>query len=187
MPDENKGRRRRAVFRNAVTWGITWGALGTVVASLMRLSDKIPFGYALLDGLGMGIRIGVVGAITGAAFSTFISVAYRGRRLAEISAVRFGIGGAILAGLFVPASLETLSFLTGGGLVPLNLVTDDLVFSAVFGGITAAGTMLLAKHDEAKNPATVEELLGRMEPQSLSEGGTAGFTAKERSHSKEQR
>jgi len=187
MPDDSKGRRRRGIFRNAVTWGITWGALGTVIASLMRLSDKIPFGHALLDGLGMGIRIGVVGAITGAAFSTFISVAYRGKRLAEISAARFGIGATILAGLFVPTALETMSLLTGGGFVPLNLVTDDLVFSAVFGGITAAGTMILAKRDEAKNPTTVEELLGRMERQSLGEGGVPGYTSKERSHSEEQR
>ena len=186
MPDETKSRRLRAVFRNALMWGVTWGALGSVVAALMRLSDKIPFGHALLDGLGMGIRIGVVGAITGAAFSTFISVAYRGKRLAEISSARFGIGGAILAGLFVPAWLETMSFLTGGGLVPLNLVTDDLVFSAVFGGITAAGTMILAKRDEAKNPTTVDELLGRMERQSLGERGTAGYTTKERSRSAEE-
>jgi hypothetical protein len=34
----------------------------------MRLMDRLPFGIALLDGLGMGIRIGVAGAITGAAF-----------------------------------------------------------------------------------------------------------------------
>jgi hypothetical protein len=187
MPDENKVRRLRAVFRNALTWGATWGVLGTVVASLMRLSDKIPFGHALLDGLGMGIRIGVVGAITGAAFSAFISFAYRGKRLAEISAARFGIGGAILGGLFVPAWLETMSVLTGGGFIPLNLVADDFVFSAVFGGITAAGTIILAQRHEAKNPATVQELLGRMESQSLGEGSTAGYTTKERLHSKEQR
>lgn len=186
MPDESKGRRLRAVFKNVVTWGVTWGVLGSAVAALIRLSDKIPFGHALLDGLGMGIRIGVVGAITGAAFSTFISMAYRGKRLAEISAARFGTGGAILGGLFVPAWLETMSLLTGGGLVPLHLVSDDFVFSAVFGGITAAGTMMLAKRDEAKNPTTVEELLGRMERQSLGEGGTAGYTTKERSRSAEE-
>jgi hypothetical protein len=190
MADENKGRRRwRAVFKNAVTWGVTWGALGSAVATVMRLNDKIPFGHAVMDGIGMGVRIGVVGALTGAAFSAFISVAYRGKRLAEISAARFGIGGAILGGLFVPAWIETMSILTGGGIVLLNLITDDFIFSAVFGGITAAGTMILAQRDEAKNPTTVQELLERMEQQTpttyVGEGNRSGvpaYTNRERAH-----
>jgi hypothetical protein len=168
-------------------WGVTWGALGSAVAAVMRLTDKIPFGYALLDGIGMGVRIGVVGAITGAAFSAFISVAYRGQRLAEISAAKFGLGGAILGGLFVPAWLETMSLLTGGGFVPFNLVADDFLFSAVFGGITAAGTMILAQRDEAKNPVTVQDLLERMERESLGEGSAAGYATRERSRSEQQR
>jgi hypothetical protein len=187
MSDENKGRRRRAVFKNAVMWGVTWGALGSAVATVFRLNDKIPFGHAVMDGIGMGVRIGVVGALAGAAFSAFISVAYRGKRLAEISWARFGIGGAILAGLFVPTWLETASILTGGGLVPLNLVTDDIIFSTVFGGITAAGTMILAQRHEAKNPVTVDELLERMENQSLGPGEAAAHAARERQRSAEAR
>jgi hypothetical protein len=187
MPDETKGRRLRAVFKNVVTWGVSWGILGTAVTSLMRLNDKITFGHAVLDGIGMGIRIGVVGALTGAAFSAFISVAYRGKRLAQISAARFGFGGALLGGLFVPTWLETMSLLTGGGAVPFRLITDDIVFSAVFSGITAAGTMLLAKRDEARNPVTVHEVLERMENQSLGPGEQAGFAARERSRVEERR
>lgn len=170
MSDENKPRRLRAIFKNAVTWGAVWGALGTAVAAIFRLSDNIPFGNAILDGIGMGIRIGLVGALAGAAFSTFISLAYRGKNLRDISWVRFGIGGAILAGAFVPAWMETMSILTGGGLVPLRFITDDIVYSTLFGGITAAGTMLLAQRDEEKNPVTVQELLERMEQQSLGAG-----------------
>lgn len=185
--DGISGRRLRAVFRTAVTWGVAWGALGSAVAALIRLSDKIPFGLALLDGIGMGVRIGVVGAIAGAAFSTFIGVAYRGKRLAEISALRFGIGGAILAGLVVPAWMQTMNLLTGGGLVPLNLITDDIVLSAAFGGIVAAGTMILAQRDEAKNPAPVEDPSDSMEPQSLGPGEIAGYPTRERTRSAEQR
>ena len=102
MANEKRFPRLRATFRNSVVWGVVWGTFGTAVASVMRLIDKIPFGYALLDGLGMGIRIGVMGAIASAAFFAFISVAYRGKRLSEISWLRFGAGGAIVAGLFVP-------------------------------------------------------------------------------------
>jgi hypothetical protein len=185
MSNENRFPRLRATFRNSVVWGVVWGTLGTAVASVMRLIDKIPFGYALLDGLGMGIRIGVMGAITAAAFFAFISVAYRGKRLSEISWVRFGLGGAIVAGLFVPGFLQTMNLLSGGELVPWHLVFDDFVFSAVFGGITAAGTMILAQRHEAAHPVTVENLLDRMERESLDAGAPAGYRKAERSRSAE--
>ena len=185
MSNESRFPRLRGAFRNALVWGAAWGAFGTAVASAMRIIDKIPLGYALLDGLGMGIRIGVVGAIAGTAFFAFISLAYRGRRLSEISWLRFGVGGAVLAGLFVPSFLQTMNLLTGGDLVPWNLVFDDAVYSAVFGGITAAGTMILAQRDEAKHPVTVEDLLERMERQSLGAGEATGYEKAKRSRTSE--
>jgi hypothetical protein len=185
MSDKSRFPRLRATFRNALVWGVTWGAIGTVVATTMRLIDKIPFGYAVLDGIGMGVRIAVIGAISGAAFFAFIGVAYRGKRLSDISWVRFGIGGAVLAGLFVPAFLQTMNVLTGGSLVPWHLVFDDLVFSAVFGGVTAAGTMLLAQRHEAAHPVTVEELLDRMEQDAITAGEAASYRKPVRSASVE--
>ena len=185
MAEEKKSRRFWAGFKNAVTWGVIWGALGTAVATVFRLSDNIAFPFAVLDGIGMGIRIGVVGALAGAAFSTFMSIAYRGKRLSEISAAKFGIGGAIVGGLFVPAWMQSLSLLTGGGLVPFNLINSDIVLSTLFGGITAAGTMILAQRDEAKNPVTVEQLLNQMERESLAPGEMADYAAKERARAAE--
>lgn len=185
MSDERRFPRLRAAFRNAVVWGVGWGAFGTAVATTMRLIDKIPLRHAMLDGLGMGIRIGFMGAIAGTAFFAFIAAAYRGKRLSEISWVRFGIGGAIVCGLFVPAFLQTMNLLTGGGLVPWNLVFDDLVFSAAFGGITAAGTMFVAQRHEAAYPVTVEDLLNRMERESLGAGEATGYRKAERSQSAE--
>ena len=186
MFSENKFPRLRATFRNSLVWGTAWGTFGTAVATVMRLIDKIPFGNALLDGIGMGVRIGFAGALASAAFFAYISVAYRGKRLAEISAARFGIGGAIVAGLFVPGFLQTMSLLTGGGLVPWNLVGDDFFYSALFGGITAAGTMIIAQRDEAAHPVTVEQLLERMERDVLATGQPAGYRKPERSRSAEQ-
>ena len=150
----------------------------------MRLIDKIPFPGALLDGIGMGIRIGVIGAIAGAAFFAFISVAYRGKRLSEIRWPRFGIGASIVSGIFVPAFLQTMNLLSGGELVPWHLLFDDFVLSAVFGGITAAGTMILAQRDEAAHPVTVEQLLDRME-QSLGAGEASAYRKAERVRSSE--
>lgn len=185
MSDKSRFPRLRATFRNALVWGVAWGSIGSVVAAGMRLVDKIPFGHALLDGIGMGVRIGFIGAIAGAAFFAFIGVAYRGKRLSEISWVRFGIGGAVLAGLFVPAFLQTMNLLTGGHLVPWHLVFDDVILSAVFGGITAAGTMILAQRHEAAYPVTVQDLLERMERDSLGVGEATGYRQPERSRSVE--
>jgi hypothetical protein len=152
MSDETRFRRVRAVFRNAVVWGVSWGALGSIFAGLMRLADNIPFWFALLDGIGMGIRIGIAGALAGAAFSAFISVAYRGKSVRDISAAKFGLGGAIFAGAFIPAWIQAMSLITGGGFVPFDLINTDLIYSSLFGGITAAGTILLAHRDAAANP-----------------------------------
>ena len=185
MSSESRFPRLRAAVRNAAVWAVGWGAIGTVVASTMRIIDKIPLGSALLDGLGMGVRIGVMGAIAGTAFFAFIAASYRGKRLSEISWVRFGIGGAVVCGLFVPLFLQSMNLLTGGEMVPWNLVWDDSVFSAIFGGVTAAGTMLLAQRHEAAYPVTVEDLLDRMERQSLSPGEAHLHRKTERSRSAE--
>jgi hypothetical protein len=185
MSAENRFTRLRAIFRNSVVWGVIWGGFGSVVATGFRLVDKIPFGRAVLDGIGMGIRIGVMGAITGAAFFAFISLAYRGKRLKEINWLRFGIGGSIVCGLFVPAFLQTMNVISGGDMVPWNLVWDDLVLAAVFGGITAAGTMLIAQRSEAAYPVTVEELLDRMERESLDAGEATEYRKPERARSAE--
>jgi hypothetical protein len=185
MSDESRFTRLRAAIRNAAVWGVGWGAIGSAVATTFRLVDKIPFGNALLDGIGMGVRIGFIGAIAGTAFFAFIGLAYRGKRLRDISWVRFGVGGAILAGLFVPAFLQTMNLITGGSLVPWNLVFDDSIFSAAFGGITAAGTMFLAQRYEARHPVTVQELLERMEQQTLAAGEAVPFRKPERSRSAE--
>ena len=187
MSPENRVTRLRATFRNSLVWATIWGVLGTGVATTMRLMDGIAFGRALLDGLGMGIRIGVVGAIAGAAFFAFIGVAYRGKRLAEISWLRFGVGASIVAGLFVPGFLQTMNLLSGGDLVPWRLLFDDFVLSALFGGITAAGTMALAQRDEAAHPVTVQDLLERMERESLGAGEVAEYRKSERSRSVERR
>ena len=188
MTDETKKPSRlRAMFKNAVVWGAGWGILGTAVAAVMRLNDNITPLIALLDGLGMGIRIGIVGGLAGAAFAAFISVAYRGQRISEISWKRFGLGGLVLGGLFVPTFIQTMSILTGGGLVPLTHIANDILYSALFGGITAAGTMKLAQLDEEKNPVTAGELLDRMERQSLGAGETPGFAAEQRARATERR
>jgi len=180
MADNTVSRRLRGAFRNSLVWGAAWGALGTAVATVMRLGDKIPLFNAVLDGIGMGVRIGIGGAVAGAVFSTIVSVAYRGKKLSEISWVKFGLGGMVLAGMFVPGFLQTMHLLSDGSLMPFHLISDDMVYSALFGGITAAGTMKLAQIDEKKNPLTVQELLDRMETDSLAAGDATSYATSQR-------
>jgi hypothetical protein len=172
MSDESKPSRLRAVFKNAVVWAAGWGVAGTGIATLMRLADGISPLPALLDGIGMGVRIGFAGGIVGAVFAAFISVACRGKKLADINWVKFGIGGALFCGLFLPAFLQTMHFLSDGSFMPWSDVNGDALMAAVFGGVIAAGTMKLARHDEAKNPVTAQQLLDKMEQQSLRPGET---------------
>ena len=185
MSDENKPSRFRAILKNALVWGAGWGVLGTAVASIIRLTDNIPAWQAILDGIGMGVRIGVVGGITGAAFAAFISVAYRGKRLSEINWLKFGLGGLVLGGLFVPAFLEGMRLLSGDGLIPFNLISDDILMSALFGGITAAGTMRLAQHGNDIDAATGPSPLEEMEQQSLGPGEITGIPAGQKSRATE--
>ena len=137
--------RLRAIMRNATMWGVVWGLLGTVIATILRITDGIPLPNAIGDGIGMGIRIGIFGGMVGALFAAFIAFAYRGKRLREINALRFGIIAAVLIGLFIPLFLQSMNLLSGQPLVPWSLLFDDLIMGIVFGGITAGGSMKLAQ------------------------------------------
>jgi ferric-dicitrate binding protein FerR (iron transport regulator) len=66
-----------------------------------------------------------------------------------------------------------------------HLVFDDLISSAAFGGITAGGTMFLAQRYESAHPVTVQELLDRIERQTLGAGEAATYSKSERSRSVE--
>lgn len=153
-----KGVRMRAIARNAVMWGVAWGALGTVVTSIMRVADGIPLPNAMGDGLGMGIRIGIFGGLVGALFSAFIAVAYRGKRLREISALRFGIVAALLIGLFIPLFLQSTNLIGGQPLVPWSLLFDDFLMGVVFGGIVAGGSLKLAQRAAAQDAIGLDEV-----------------------------
>jgi hypothetical protein len=141
-------RRVTGAVKNAVVWGAAWFLLAMGVFGLAHVTGVGPAEASLLDAIGMSIRVGVMGGITGGAFSAFIGTFYRGRRLADINWVRFGIGGAIGGGSFVTAFLTSANLLTGDGLPALRNILDDIVIGTGFGGATAAATMWLAQRAE---------------------------------------
>jgi hypothetical protein len=130
------------------------GVLGFATTLTLGFAGVVD-GVGLLDALGMGIRIGVVGGVAGALFSSVISVFYRGRSIRDISWVRFGLGGAVVSAVGLPLFMETMSIMTGGGPVPWRNIATDVVLFAAFGGVAAALSMKLA-HIAAKRDADTD-------------------------------
>jgi hypothetical protein len=148
MADDGR-RAWRAGVRNALAWGVVWGAASFAVFLVRWLAGRAPAGIDPIDGLGMSIKFAVVGTLAGAAFSAFLRLAWRGRRLAEISPVRFGLAGAVVAGLFVPLLLQAMNVLGGGDPVAWALIDGDAFWSALFGGVAAGGSLWVAQRAHA--------------------------------------
>jgi hypothetical protein len=139
-------RRLTGAVKNAVVWGVTWSALAfATILGLRTVGVVVPAEIGVLDAIGMAIRVGIAGGVTGGVFALFISWFYRGRRLSEISWVRFGAGGAIVAELFMLAFFAIPRLATGDGLPPLDDVLSDLVIAAVFGFVAAGVSMWAAQ------------------------------------------
>ena len=111
-------RRLTGAVKNAVVWGATWSSLAFVtILGLRAVGVVVPPEIGVLDALGMAIRVGIVGGLTGGVFAGFVSLFYRGRRLSQINPVRFGVAGAVVAELFMIAWF-TLGNMASGGEFP---------------------------------------------------------------------
>jgi hypothetical protein len=137
-------RRLRGVVGNALVWGAGWFLVAITLIGGAHLVGVFA-GMRWFDVLGLAMRIGVVGVFAGAAFAGAITVLYRGRRLSEMSAVRFGLGGGVVSGLFIPPFLQLLNILSGTGPIAWGLVLDDVPLVTVLGGLAAAGSLKVAQ------------------------------------------
>ena len=143
-------RRLTGAAKNAVVWGVTWSALAfATILGLRTIGVVVPAEIGVLDAMGMAIRVGIAGGVTGGVFALFISWFYRGRRLSEISPLRFGLGGAVVAELFMLAFFAIPRLTMGDGLPPLDDILSDLVIAAVFGFVAAAVSMWAAQRADA--------------------------------------
>lgn len=145
-------RRLRGGIRNALVWGACWSALSIPTYTILRIIGIIPGTFSWLNVIPLAAKFGVVGTIAGAAFSVVVSVFYHGRRLSEISWVRFGIAAGVVTALFIPAFLQTMNLISGGGLAPWKDILDDVPATGLFGAIAAATSLRLAQFADKAFP-----------------------------------
>jgi hypothetical protein len=138
----------KALIGNAFFWGAGFTATAFVTLVILRLVGALA-PMTMLDDIGMSIRIGMMGAIASVAFSGAIRLIYRGKRLRDINWKRFALAGAVVTGVFVPLFMQTMSVITGGGLVPLKYIIGDMTFAPIFGGLVAAASIRLAQRASA--------------------------------------
>jgi len=184
MSVDGRFRRIRGALGNALVFAVGWSIAAFATWVVLRQARLVP-PLSVLDGIGMSLRFGVMGFITGAAFPSIMRLAYRGKRLSEISWVRFGIVGGIVTGLFVPAFMQTMNVLSGDGMVPLALIGSDIVLAAGFGAGVAALSLKLAQYADRRFPETFQDHYDRLERMTVLTAGDPDFPITRRSRSAE--
>jgi hypothetical protein len=144
---------------------------GGAIVAAFALFDPRPgieslperLGIALFAAVSWGVRFGIIGAVIGTAFAAVIRFGYQGRRLADINPLRFTLLGALIGGAGVPLFLQMMNVLSGGGPIAWGLVTDDAIWSTVFGAAVAGGTIMLARRGVERAAPSVEGQVSRVE------------------------
>ena len=160
MSGANIFRRLRGALGNAVVWGACWSAATLAMFAALRVAGE-PVSWH--NAWQNAARAGVVGGLTSVAFSGVIGLLYRGRRLSEISWVRFGVGGGVVAGLVLPAIMLVGRTVSGDGPLPMEKWISSALLAAVFGGIAAGASLKLAQLGDTRLPAGSQDALDRLE------------------------
>ena len=152
-------KRLRGAFGNALVWAIGWGGVGGVLMSLWYLLSVNPSASPIQLPVMPFIRLFAgIGFLSGGAFSLYLGVAGRNKRLDELSAIRIGLGGAVAAALVLPI-YGVAVFGTPGD---FRLWADVLIPSSiafVLGGATAFSTVKIAQRgDRILAEASLDEL-----------------------------
>lgn len=137
-------RRIRGALGNAVAWAVSWVIGGTAVLGLLHLTGL----YQLADPSEIFSFfvpvLGATGFLTGMAFSTYLSLAYRGQTVLGIRMGRFVLGGAVIAGVICPLVVFLSPLSSELGASARILLASEL-WTVVLGGVTAGATLKLAQ------------------------------------------
>lgn len=153
-------KRIRAVARNAIIWAAGWAAVPTTVFTTLKLIGIIPDSVSWKIGFSLAARFGFIGFVAGTIFSTVVGFAYRGRRLAEINWVKFGLAGGAITAVAVPLFLQMMNLLADGHIIAWHLVLDDSLWTGGLGAVIAGGSLKfaqrsLASHAEHDEPERI--------------------------------
>lgn len=136
-------RRIRGAIGNALVWAAGWAAGSLVLSTLSFFVIAPPVSF-LPFALVAAVNSAALGFLGGGAFSVYLGIVGRNKRLEELNATRFGLGGAVVAGAFVPV-FTTLLFGVGGLSMPLAATVTMTGMAALMGGVTAFGTIKIAQ------------------------------------------
>lgn len=142
-------RLLRGAIGNAIVWGACWCVATFAVFGVMAL---VGAQISWSETWRLAARLSVIGGLSGAAFSLFIGLAYRGRRLSDLNWLRFGLGGGVVAGLFVPGFMLVMRTIAGDGPLALhNYLTSGLI-AAAFGSVAAGASLKVAQRADQLLP-----------------------------------
>ena len=164
-------RKIRGAIGNAATWAVAWfGGSFVAFGALGLLGVVPPIGLGVL--VRLALNVGVTGFLAGAGFSLFLGTTYRDRRLEDLKAGSIALRGAAVAGLVAPA-LSTVAVGLGASGIGIGFLAANAIGAAVFGGLTAGGTVVLAQRSArqlASGVSADESFLRDGQPTTLGDG-----------------
>lgn len=137
-------RRIRGALGNSVAWAVSWVIGGTAVLGLLHLTGLFQLADPSEIFSFFVPVLGMTGFLTGIAFSTYLSFAYRDQSVLEIRTGRFVLAGAVIAGLICPLVI-LLSPLAPELEASTRILLASELWTVVFGSVTAGATLKLAQ------------------------------------------
>jgi hypothetical protein len=137
-------RRARGALGTALVWASTWFVAGLGLAAVTYVGFEVPIPFWRFV-LGAARNFAGMGFIAGGGFSLYLGIAGRRKRLEDLRPLRFGLGGALVAGLLVPVLHAAISLGTGVPILSGSVLAVASALSALIGGVTAVSTLRIAQ------------------------------------------
>ena len=153
-------RRLRGALGNALVWGGMW--FGSTFALLLGPyflgSGRTDLSWQVLRVLfEASLLIGLVGFVTGSAFSAYVASAFRDRKIEDLSPARFALGGSLVPIPIILLLKMWLSAAMGDGWIFMSELVVPVTFAATLGALTGYGTAKLAQ--KAMSPGESQDEL----------------------------
>jgi hypothetical protein len=137
-------RRLRGALGNALVWGSAWFLAAfplTAVFWVLGLMAGVPiWPFAL----GTAQTLAGMGFVAGGAFSLFLGIAGRHKRLKDLGPTRIALGTGVVTGVIVPA-LGAVVNAFGGYPVTVEPAVMVWMISGGLAGVSALGTIKAAQ------------------------------------------